>query len=110
MKHLIVLLFILLGVQTIAMSAEAKTFTGFKRIPTSIVNELNGPVREFIETDSQFKILIGKHAAFYNFPKDQNAVELKQLLEESTKSKKTLKFKVDAVTRQIISIETGDSL
>ncbi len=108
MKHAILLLIILLGLHTVAMNAEAKSFTGFKRGPSSIIKEIKGPVSEFIETATQFKILIGINAAFYNFPKDQNAMELKQVLESSNKSKKALTFKVDIVTRQIISIETGE--
>lgn len=107
MKNLKLLVFVLLAVQITALDVEAKVFSGFKRSPTSVVNELEGPVRILIETDKQFKILIGKHAAFYNFPKDQNEADLRQALERSHTTNIPFKFKVDRLSHQIISIDDG---
>lgn len=105
MKKIISALFIILGAQVFVMTANAKTFTGFKRKPASVVSTVSGPVTQYVETEHSFKIMIGKHAAFYTFPKDQNAAELKALLESSSKAKKSLKFTYDAATLEVISIE-----
>lgn len=47
MSNLISILTVILGVQAFAMTANAKTFTGFKRKLASIVSTLSGPVAHF---------------------------------------------------------------
>ena len=105
MKKLISTLLVIMGVQAFVMTANAKIFNGFKRKPASVVSTESGSVTRYVETEHAFKIMIGKHAAFYTFPKDQNAAELKALLDNSNKTKKSLKFTFDAATLEVISIE-----
>ncbi len=106
MSRAILMLAILMGFQFFSMLSEAKSFIGFKKSPTSTLDDMVDPVTHFLENESRYEIIIGKHPAFYIFPKVQNAAEVKLFLQESQDKKKRLKFIIDVFSLQIISIES----
>ena len=85
--------------------ASSKSFTGSTCKPKCVMMDLSGPIILYREKENSLKIVVGKNAAFYNFPKRKDATEVRQFLDSHVKSKKKIKITVDAVTRDVISLE-----
>ncbi|WP_413585976.1 hypothetical protein [Bdellovibrio sp. HCB274] len=104
MKYAILLLSIYLT--SLSAVALAGSITGFKQNSKAKVATISGPVRQIIETEDSFKIMVGNYAAIYTFPKNTNSKIAKDVLEKSQKTESSISINYDTITRDIISLES----
>lgn len=104
MKRRILPLALFLSAQGICMNTFAKTFAGAPEDKKHPTLEIQGPVQRIIETDSDFKILVGHYAAFYKFPKNKDQAEVEKLLKARERDKKPLTLTVDPISQTILKL------
>ena len=87
------------------MTANASSFKGYKRQPASEIIKYTETVDRFNETQTEFLILISRHAAFYRFPKNSEyADQVRDFLNSRMRRKSAVVFEVDATTAEILSL------
>ncbi|MGZ3770974.1 MAG: hypothetical protein ACXVCP_15415 [Bdellovibrio sp.] len=94
-----------------ASAQTQKVYSGFNKRARVVISEISGPLREVIETDTEFKIVIGLYAAVYRFPKKNKLQtnEIRTLLSDFLKSKKKLRLEVYFASREIFTLSDGES-
>lgn len=77
-------------------------FKGYSRTPNAQTEILREPLERFEESSKNFLILVKGHAAFYTFPKKESYNDqVREFLQSSLKSKKSITLEVDPTTSQI---------
>lgn len=90
------------------LSAAPKiSFIGYQKDPKAPTRNLKGPIHKFLETDSDFKLIIGDNAAFYLLPKGTKAPAMREKLQSLQKEKTPVSAIVNAFNRQILTLETN---
>lgn len=100
MKKKNILIFLLLSLG--AAAAQASKFKGYSRVPSSEIMVLKEVVERFVETKTDFLILLQHHPAFYRFPKKTlSTEEIADFLQSRIKSQKPVQVEIDPVTAEI---------
>jgi hypothetical protein len=89
----------------ICKKTMAAELTGYKHRPESLQSQLQAPIFQFKETESDFGILLKHHAGVYHFPKAKDtAVQIRKFLTDRMRSKSPVQIQFDTKTAQIFSI------
>ena len=108
MKKYLLIPFYFTALIVISLTANANP-TMFKGHSRSINQEsisISGAIERYYETETEYLILISRHAALYSFPKDLSySDEVKSFINDRIKSKKTVLIKIDPRSAQILVIQ-----
>ncbi|MFM6927175.1 MAG: hypothetical protein ACKOX6_01850 [Bdellovibrio sp.] len=86
--------------------AFAKEIPGYQMKDKSSLQHIEGRIVKMAQSDSEYFIQIGIHAALYTFPKSQDKDQkILRTLERLQKEKKSIKAKIDLSNAKIISLE-----
>lgn len=96
---------IFIGLLFSTMTATAQVYIGETKMKAKQSIELKGPIREILDGENDYRVLIGIHAAFYSFPKTAQKKEVLDLLLKSKKEGFSLKASVDPITLKILKLE-----
>ena len=85
--------------------AQASSFQGYKKQTQEQTMVFVEQVDRFIETPSDFLILLSHHAAFYRFPKTEYAADIRDFLTSRKNAHRMIKVTFDPTSTEILLIE-----
>ena len=91
-----------------ALTSFAQVYKGETKMKAKKSIELKGPIKEILDGENDYRVLIGINAAFYSFPKTAQKKEVLDLLTQSKKEGFPIKASVDPLTLKILTLEKVD--